>query len=564
MKIVLRVAAALAVLVVAYVVAAFAIGRVIVSETARFSEALALQDGVTVHRLDYEAGVFNGVLRYELDYIPPPDSVLATAEWEGVRNARGEMVVRHGPWVGDGLALAAGAGRAEVPVALRAALPELTAEQSLLDVKLRYHFDRSVRTDFAWLEHEGPLVLDETLGMRGTAQLKGANGWAQFDASLNWLDFNYGVESALVETTAPIEEAARLAFTGLRLQGELERAGAEWTGTLHSALDGFEFGNHDGSMRLRNLLADALLGVITTADGPRPSLKGSLALRAFAIDALGEQPSSLRVDSVRAEGDLVEDWPQLWSGTSSLHASNIETVAEGVNVRTGQISLESDTTRRGALLDQTLAFRLGPMRWGQTEVGGGRLVISLKGMEGATLSRLVEVATLNASIPPQATDQEVQQAMMLAAEATFAGTPALSIDHAALSVLQEDDIRSNLELSLAAPTITPVNWLELPARLKVQGGLTARLDAVNQLFRLAAEAEHRGQGLDSAAVREIGDARYMEWLAGMRELPYVTVTADSITSDVGFANDVLTFNGQQVDPMLLLLMLAMFAEALGS
>ena len=564
MKIVLRIAAALVVLVVAYVAAAFGIGRVLVSETARFAEALAVQEGVTVHRLDYEAGLFNGVLRYELDYIPPPDSLLAVTEWPGVRNARGEMVVRHGPWVGDGFALAAGNGRAEVPAALRTALPELTAEQSLLDVALRVQFDRSVRTDFTWLEHDGPLQLSGDSGMRGTAQLKGASGWAQFDADLNWLDFNYGVEAARAEVTAPIEEAARLAFNGLRVQGELARTGDAWTGTLNTALDGFEFGSLEGTLRLEQLLADAVLGVATTADGPRPSLKGTLALQSFAADTLGERPSSLRVGQVRGEGDLVEDWPQLWSGTSSLHASNVETAAEGLSVRTGRISLESNATRRGALADQTLSFTLGPVQWGQTELGGGRLVLSLKGLDGASLSQFLEVAALNASIPPQATEQDVHDAMMLAANATFAGTPVLSIDHAGLSVLQADDIRSSLTLSLSAPTITPVNWLELPARLNVQGGLTARLDAVNQLFRLAAEAEHRGQDLDPAAVRGIGDARYMEWLAGMRELPYVTVTADSITSDVGFANDVLTFNGQQVDPMLLLLMLAVFGEALGT
>lgn len=564
MKVVLRIAAALAVLVVAYVLTAFVIGRVIVSETTRFSEALTLQEGVKVHRLDYEAGLFGGVLRYDLDYVPPPDSLLAAVEWPGVRNARGEMAVRHGPWVGDGFALAVGQGRAEVPVALRSALPGLPVDRSLLDVTLRYHLNRSVRADFVGLEHEGPLLLGDSLGTRGTARLSGVSGWAQFDASLNWLDFDYAVKGAVIDVIEPVEEAARVAFNGLRGHGELKRVGEEWTGTLDTALDGFEFGAREGSLRLESLLADALLGLAETADGPRPTLRGQLTLKSFDVDARGDHPARLRVGGMRAEVDAQEDWPHMWTGTSALNADNVETVSEGLSVRTEFVRLDSLTTRRAALLDQTLTLTLGPMQWGESRLGGGRLAFSLNGLDGLALSRLVDVATLNAAVPPRATDEEVQQVLMQAAEVIFAGTPAFAIDHAGLSVLQADDVRSKLSLSLTASTITPVNWLELPSRLQVQGGFTARLDAVNQLFRLAAEAEHRGQGLDAAKVRSIGDARYADWLAGMRELPYVAVTADSITSEVGFANDVLTFNGQQVDPVLLLLMLAMFGEALGS
>lgn len=564
MKTILRIAAALAVLVIAYVLVAFAIGRVIVSETERFSEALALQEGVTVRRLDYEAGLFDGVLRYDLDYTPPPDSMLTVTEWSGVRNARGEMVVRHGPWVGNGLALAAGEGSTEVPEALRSVLPGLAADAALLDMQLRYNFGRSVRADFVWLEHEGPLVLNDALNTRGSVRLKGAKGWAEFDSSLSWIDFSYGVESALLEALSPVEEAARLAFNGLRVAGELERVDAEWVGTLNTGLDSFDFASLDGALRAEHLLADALLGTVATAEGPRPTLRATMALRAFDVETQGERPASLRAGSVRAEAELVEDWPQLWSGTSKLHASNIESASEGLTVRTEYVSLDSDTTRRGALLDQTLSFKLGPMLWGHTQLNGGRLVFSMKGMDGPALSRLIEVVTLNSQTPPQATDEQVHQAMMMAAEATFAGTPVLAIDHASLSVLQEEDIRSNLELSLTGPTISPVNWLELPERLKVQGGLTARLDAVNQLFRLAAETDHSGRGFDAATVRDIGDARYIEWLEDVRELPYVTVTADTITSEVGFTGDVLTFNGEQVDPMLLLLMLAIFSEVLGT
>ena len=563
MKTILRIAAALAVLVIAYVLVAFAIGRVIVSETKHFSEALALQEGVTVHRLDYQAGLFDGVLRYDLDYIPPPDSMLSVTEWSGVRHARGEMLVRHGPWVGNGLALAAGEGRTEVPEALRALLPGLAADMPLLDLQLRYNFGRSVRADFLWLEHEGPLVLNDALDTRGSVRLKGAKGWAEFDSSLSWIDFSYGVEAALIEAISPVEEAARLAFNGLRVAGELERVEAEWTGKLNTGLDAFEFGSLDGALRAENLLADALLGVVATAEGPRPTLRATMALRSFDVETQGEHPASLRAGSVHAEADLLEDWPQLWSGTSSLRASNIESASKGLKVRTEHVSLASDTSRRAALFDQTLTFKLGPMLWGSTQLGGGRVVFSMKGVDGPTLSHLIEMATLNTNTPPQATDQQVQEAMIDAVEATFAGTPALSIDHAGLSVLQEDDIRSELEVSLTVPTISPVNWLELPERLKVQGGLTARLDAVNQLFRLAAEAEHKVEGFDAATMRDIGDARYAKWLAGMRELPYVTVTDETITSDVGFAGNVLTFNGEQVDPMLLLLMLAMFSEALG-
>lgn len=564
MKSVVRVAAVVTVLVVAYVAAAFAIGRVIVSETARFSEALAAQPGVTVHRLDYEAGVFGGVLRYDFDYAPPPDSLLAVAEWSGVRNAQGEMVMRHGPWVDKAPALAAGKGRTEVPAALRRELPGLAADRALIETRVRIAFDRSVHATFTGLEHDGPLAPDGLPGARGSLRLAGITAQAGFDAALNWLDLELDVNTALLDVTAPLEDAARLALDGLRVRAELERVGAEWTGPVDIALAGFDFAAAAGDWRMADLSADAQLGVADTPHGPRPSLRGSFALKSFGLDARGEHPVLLRVTGLRGEADLVEDWPQMWTGTSSMHTGPLELTATGEALRWEQLSIESDTVRREALLDQTLSFGIGALQFDDARLGGARLVFSMNGIDGAALSHVVEVASRGATVPPQANEAEVQQALMQSAEIIFAGTPAVAIDHLGLSVLQEDDLRGRLALSLKPSAITPPNWMQLPERLQVEGDALLRLDAMNHLFRIVSAAELRGHDLSDSEVRRIADARFADWLQRMRELPHVAVDAEAVRTDIGYVDGMLTFNGQPVDPTMLLLMLALAGAALGS
>src|SRR5690554_2051068 len=564
MKIVQRVAAAVALLLVAYAVAAFALGRVIVSETVHFSEALSAQPGVTVRRLDYEAGLLGGTLRYDFDYAPPPDSLLAATGWTVARTVRGEMPMRHGPWVGDGFALATGHGRVEVPEDLRRELPGLTADRPLIESHLRIPFDRSVHATFIGLEHDGPLTSDYPGARHGMLRLAGVEAHATFDAALNRRDLGLGVRTARFDVTEPVDEAGRLAVEGLRVRADLVRVGADWTGPVDVALAGLDIALPEGDWRMAGFTSEAALSVVSTPYGERPGLRGRFVLDAFDLDARGDHPVRLHVAGMQGLADAVEEWPQMWTGTSSLGTGPIDLFATGGSVRWDSFVIESETVRRDALLDQTLTFRIGPVAFDDARLGGGRLTFFMKGVDGAALSELVEVLSRHAVDPPQASDDEVAEVLLRSAETIFAGAPAVAIDYLGLSVLEEADLQGRIEVSLRPAQGAPMEWAQLSDRVRVQGGARAALGAVRHLIRLSVATELRGHGLSGHELDAIAEARLDDWLQRMRESPYVAVIGDAVSTQIGYADGMLTFNGAPVDPTLLLFMLALAGAALGS
>ena len=548
---------ALVVVVLVYVLTSFVIGRLILAETARFAESLALQEGVTVHRLDYRAGLFSGVLRYDLDYVPPPESLPGAVHWGGLRHVQGEMRMRHGPWVGDGFALAAGEGQAEVPAQMRQALPELAAAQPLVKVKLRHAFDRSVRMEFVGLDHAGPVVSAQLDALRGTVELAGAKGQARFDAALDWLDFELQVQKSRLDIVEPADEAVSIAVTGLSSSGALRRQASAWTGTLELALEGGELHTDEGHVKAHALASGFVLGVSEIADGPRPSLEVKMALGGLEIEATEGELARVSVGRTEAEAELVEAWPQLWIGRSDLQARDLRVADEHPLLHAEHLRLHSEAFQRGMLFAQDMALELGSAQWGETRLGGGRLAVTLDGVDGLALSRMLEALARSAHVPPQLSEPQLQRALLEGAQIILAGHPSLSLEQG-LHVRSKDDLHGRLVLKLAERDGEGDGLLEALMRLQVQGEVTAQHDALRELFRQVVEAE---QGRPGVAVRETvereGDARYQAWLAGMQGSPYVTVTPEAVSSRIEYAGEALDINGVPTDPMLALLLLAM-------
>lgn len=545
MKSALRVIAAIVVLVLAYLIATFAVGRVMVSETKRFAEELAQRDGVVVHRLDYEAGLFNGVLRYDLEYQVLPGSLLAELTTE-VPRLNGQMEMRHGPWVGDGFALAAGDGAVAVPEYLRGMLPELAPSAVLLDTRLRAGFDRTSRFEFEGMDYAGKVVSPGEPD--GTLKLAGTEGWVEFDAELSVLRFDVNIGEWRL--SAPEPDPVDVVVDQLTARADLERVGNDWVGDMEMGFREVATGDGEADMRFGKfaLRADAAMRP-SAAEGQRVGLRMEFDLASAAVQGRGNWNGKLSSGTLSGEADIVEEWPQVWTGRSEMVLNDVQFGEPDALIGVTSIRIDADGARKGEVYDQTSVLTLGPMSFKQSKLSGGEVVLTLQGIDGQALS---DVTLLQGSDDPRA-----MAVLQEAARAIMAGQPRIAIDRAGLNVLKDNDVSAHAAFSFnGEPGVDPTDanaWIE---RSALKAGLSARLDAVQELIRLVTEAEAVAQAPSGVApnadeITRQANARYFDFVSALRQSPYVVLTADALQTEVAYAGGKLTINGVESDPLAL-------------
>lgn len=557
MKSVVRIFIAVAVLVLAYVAAAWAIGRVVVAETAKVAAELALHDGVTVRRLDYEAGVFGGLLRYDLGYRPAPDSALDEV-LPAVRHLRGEMALRHGPWVGDGFALAAGDGAVAMPPGLRAALPDLPPDAALLGLRLRHAFDRSLRLDFDGFEYDGRVAALEPGGDDGHMRLTDARGWVEFDPALSWMRFDVALGRWHFDGTEP--EPVRLGVQDMAASGDVRREGERfWSGSTELRLGELDGAGRDLDFRLAGLAGRMEASMRPGGDGDaRPALRTEVSLGSAALDGRGTKPAMLQLGELRGDADMIEEWPHVWTGRSTLILRDLALGDTQPRLRSESLTLRADAARRGAVYDQSTALDVGPTRFRDTHVGGGGLTLSLRGIDGDALSDLLQVVERHWQEPPEADETELRRALQAAGQRIMAGRPELSLDRIALTVLRDNDLAARAAIVFdGAPGLAPTDFSAWMERTELSAGLVARLDAVQELIRLITEAEAvaaaaGGAPPDAAAIAREASARYFAFVTAATRSPLLVLGPEELRSEIAYARGGFTVNGVDADPMELL------------
>lgn len=454
--------AGLVIVVVAYPLSAFIIGRVIGTEVDRFAAELAEREDMQVHRFDYDGGVFNGVLHYELAYRPPSWA----GELEPARQTlRGEMAVRHGPWVGDGFALAASQASLVAPAELRESLPDLAEPAHLLSMRLHLGLDRVVTLDIDGTDYDGRVVSRNADASSGTLRFSGLVSTMQFDSTLAWL-------------------------------------------------------------------------------------KAELSLREWSVDIAGPEPLRARLGPLEMGFDGVEAWPQVWVGRSEVRLRDVELGDDEVLLQTPGIDLTLQATQRDSLFDQITRFDFGPINLGGARIGGGGLAISLRGVDGEALSRIVRVLQQRWHDPASVSEEVVEQILRDAAASMFAGHPEAGVDRIGLNVLAADDIRASASVAFAGtPGVNlddPQVWIQ---RTEVKAAFRARLDAVQELIRLATEAEASRGALDAGEISRTAAERYFGFMGVASQTPYLLVDADEMRFDLAVANGRILVNGNEIDPM---------------
>ncbi|NHA15413.1 YdgA family protein [Thioalkalivibrio sp. XN279] len=224
------------VLLAGYFLATFLVGQRAEREINALGAALQAQDDIRVTQFEYQRGFFGGTLAYDLSWEPQE----AAAVLEALREAgalsedslrvRGDMHVRHGPWIGGGFGVAAADTSVALPDELRAALPQYPGESPMLRVAGRITFAGMLAADVRAVDYDGRITPAE-LGGSARLELKGLQAKLRVTPQLDRGAVELRMERGMVGISEGAE-SFELSVDGVYLDADGEEARPRlWLGT---------------------------------------------------------------------------------------------------------------------------------------------------------------------------------------------------------------------------------------------------------------------------------------------------------------------------------------------
>lgn len=460
---------------------------------------------LTVHRLDYERGLFSGQVHLDLEWEP----VWQTPEMPPLR-VNGAIPVQHGPWTADGLALARIDGHLALAPELAARLPDAPAVE--------------------WV--------------RLMAGLSWAGDWT-IEASSRAYDGNLlnaagqAIGRLRLQDLILREEAGRAAPPMHRVQlGELRFEPAAGQGTV--------------AMEMRGLAAQSLASSsASSAPGAEyRQAKGQWSQEFLRIEDRDPQATYvIQAQGVQADFDLQQRWSELWTGALSARGTDLRLQASGAELRWPSWQLTT-TTRESSpgIVAQDLALEFAAASVLGQAFPALELVMAIDGLPGEAFNAwLLE---LNEQGPAAAgTTSAATEAL---GRAMANQTVSLRVEPLALAVKQPRDLRLDLDLQLDGPAAEAAArrqsveaWIQaLQARLAFEG----QGAAVQELLVAVARIQGAAQGLQGMALNVGATATASAQYAGLVDLaqrsPWLKLENEVFSSELTLRSGQWSLNGQ--------------------
>jgi hypothetical protein len=219
------------------------VGAGVAGELRRVEAEFAAHEAVSIDTLQYRRGLFDGTVAYALTVrtaalLPEqaPLLVLLTGDREGSLRLTGTARVRHGPWVGDGVALlAAETGLVLPAVVTRGLLPDLPAGTAVLRARARLDWSGRMQLWLSGADYHGRIGAG-LLPLRGALEVFDWGGHLELDAEasalLGWL------HASRVELALDWPQAAALSIhdLGVSLAAAASVSGAPGATNGHDGL----------------------------------------------------------------------------------------------------------------------------------------------------------------------------------------------------------------------------------------------------------------------------------------------------------------------------------------
>jgi len=241
--------ATILVVALAYAASVFWIGRTVEHEVGAWSQTLTDRDDVLVTRFDYDRGFSSGTLHYDLTWRP-----LETDAWyelldelgllseQGFR-LRGNLPVKHGPWVGGGFALARSEASLPLPEELRSFLPQYPGQEPLVRIDTVLTFGGEAHMQAHVIDYRGRVHGPE-LSAPGDLELTGLRGSIRASDTLDRFTLELLMNTAALRV--PGEDLA-MRLSGLEITADVaESLPRVWLGPVALRVDDLAF-EADGS-----------------------------------------------------------------------------------------------------------------------------------------------------------------------------------------------------------------------------------------------------------------------------------------------------------------------------
>lgn len=505
-------------LVVGWVASAFYIGRQIEAALADYEILFTRSGGLAVHQLDYEPGLFNGQLHYDLEIQPGTDSeaiafVNALQQELGVSlRFSGTAQVSHGPLVGGSqpIALARMELPYRLPEALRDSLPQLPADAPLFTISSVLRFDGSLHNHLAGMDYTGDLSID-----------------------------NDSAELTLSGLTVDVDIDPQLSSTHILFAVD----------TLRLAPEGVD-------MAIENLLLD--LGI---DDGTATALRVDTAMRRFLVNS-ELTATRLEVENLDGHSVMTRERPSIWLGGGEGTLERIALEVYGVSGELRDLSGSSqasiDDNGRYQASSESLVARITA---GNNVVNDFAVDFSLNNINLDAYSDLMLLTT--STDPSQADPDFILQSVLDGINRLLADQPVLSLDRLSLSVLEPNDISLSTSVTYTGPALEDLlQPQEMLAGLDIQGEVYLAVPAVREL--LAAGLAMADPSLQGSALDDAVDANYQQVVASLQDTGFVTITDSAITTSLLIRNGSVTLNGTElatVDDLMAMISPPMSADS---
>lgn len=535
------------------------VGGAVEEEVARFEASLAALDHVQVYRFSYERRLFDGELHYDVAVRPLPDEPLHALMREilgegvdpGVRLA-GSLAVRHGPWLGGsaGFGLARMDGGLPLPGMLRPLLPNYPGQRPLVEAEAIVGFSRTVSTHFKGIDYRGKVVA-EGGAAAGTLVFEGLEGRSRFDSGIDWLRFDARLGELSIDVAGP--DPVDTALRDVHVEADLRR-GAFWSGRVEGGLGGWTLDSNEVEMRVDGVRGKSEL-LVRRAEGGAEQRAARIdgSVDGIQLEVRGAESATLRFGAMKMDGDIVQAWPSLWLGKVDTRLEGALVAGSKGSVEIGAVSISSDTRASDGAVDQQVGVDLRGLSVNSVPLGGGRLDLSVKGVDGEALDSLVGAIERSGNDPEIFSRPEFQTLVQAAMPRLLARRLSFGIDSLRLDVLEEGDVRANFGLTFAGdPALDLANAEVMLERLGAEAGFAVRSEALRELVRIGVETELArslppgAPAPDPQVVARQTEERFADLMLAAAQTSFLRVSAEGIRAEAAYRHRVFTINGESV------------------
>ena len=510
------------------------IGAQVEAEIETYESLLLARDDIQVVQFDYNRAFWGGQLTYELSWLESQGSpLMMTLGQSGFfgngTSAKGVIDVDHGPWLGqDGFGLARFMLDAELPEQWRTVLPQYPVNSPVIAVTGIIKFNGYLQAIASVADYDGRV---ETNLQVADLLLNGLQ--MTLDINDEFSLFGVGISSGVVALDMPNIMMVR--GEEILLTNDLRINGGGWENEFDVAMQLFQLQGsgisveQQGFRFLAGIHGDGQLSDVSRSKVTDLVLESTLD--SLSIDGSSGVSSGLfNLNGLSILADMSQDDSSaiLSNSRFDLDHLQISIPQDNVNFTIDGLKSTGSVERVGDTIENYLSGDLQQLSVDGSLIGGAEMEMSLKGVNVDSYAVLTNYGESGTSfVMPQAGQQEIESALNDLVHDQI----TISLDRLVFMLPDEEDLVATMSLTYeGSPQINATSYEAIVQAIRLDSNIRASISAI--------EGAINNANLDLQVQREL-----VAWLQQMYQMPFVTVSNDSVSSTMQIQQGELLVNG---------------------